>query len=163
MTSMSLSASPNPAMSLPSLLETIQSRVVLADGPMGTMIYQKGVYVNQSFENLNLERKHLVKNIHLEFIQAGAELLGTNTFSAHRLKLAKYGLADKVREINLAGVQLARQASQENCWVAGTVGPPGVEWEGDADAASEETLRAVYREQIEALVEGGVDALTFES
>jgi homocysteine S-methyltransferase len=105
----------------------------------------------------------MVKNIHLEYLQAGAEILETNTFSAHRLKLAKYGLADKVREINLAGVQLAQQAAQGRAWVAGTVGPPGIEWEGNPGAAGEETLRSVYTEQLTHLVEAGVDALFLES
>ncbi|MCB2155541.1 bifunctional homocysteine S-methyltransferase/methylenetetrahydrofolate reductase [bacterium] len=155
--------SPSPIEKRPSLLEALAKRVVLADGPMGTMIYDRGVYINTSFESLNLSRGHLVKSIHLEFIQAGAELLETNTFSAHRLKLAKYGMADKVREINLAGVQLAQQAALGACWVAGTVGPPGAEFEGNADAASEETLRSVYREQLEYLLEGGVDAFFIES
>src|SRR5690606_35532972 len=97
-TRQSMSPSNHPS----DLLETLNSRVVLADGAMGTMIYSKGVFINTCFESLNLTRGHMVKNIHLEYIQAGAELLQSNTFGAHRLKLAKHGLGDKVREINLA-------------------------------------------------------------
>ncbi|MBI5154251.1 homocysteine S-methyltransferase family protein, partial [Candidatus Poribacteria bacterium] len=158
-----MKAPETPEVPRPGLLETLGQRVVLADGAMASMIYAKGVYINTSFESLNLHRGHLVKSIHLEYVQAGAELLETNTFSAHRLKLAKYGFADKVREINLAGVRLAQEASQGRCWVAGTVGPPGVDFEGDPEAASPDTLRQVYGEQIEYLLEGGVDALFLES
>lgn len=147
----------------PPLLDTLAARVVLADGAMGTMIYAKGVYINTSFESLNLVRGHLVKSIHLEYLQAGAELLETNTFSAHRLKLGKHGLGDKVREVNLAAVQLAQQAARGAAWIAGTIGPPGEDIEGVAGAITDAELDDVYREQIAALVEGGVDALAFET
>jgi methionine synthase I (cobalamin-dependent)/5,10-methylenetetrahydrofolate reductase len=141
-------------------LSALQDRVVLADGAMGTMIYSKGVFINTCFESLNLTRGHLVKSIHLEYIQAGAEVLETNTFGAHQLKLARHGLGDKVREINLAAVQLAREAAQGKCWIAGTVGPLGEEAEG---SIAEDSARKLYAEQIEALVEGGVDLLLLET
>ncbi len=142
-------------------LDVLRERVILADGGMNTMIYQKGIFINQSFENLNTARPHVVKNIHIENLRAGAELLETNTFSANRIKMAKHGLSDKVREINLAGVRLAREAAGGTAWIAGRVGPPGREVEGDLDAVSEQELREVYREQIEHLVEGDVDAIFF--
>lgn len=148
---------------LPPFLTALSERAVLTDGAMATMIYQKGVYINQCFENLNLERAHLVKNIHLEYLRAGAELLRTNTFCAHGLKLAKYGLGDKVREINLAGVRLAREAAGGAAWIAGLMGPPGQEVEGLVEKASEEELRRVYTQQAAALIEGGIDAMFFES
>ncbi|CAN5192826.1 bifunctional homocysteine S-methyltransferase/methylenetetrahydrofolate reductase [soil metagenome] len=148
---------------LPPFLEELSRRAILTDGAMATMIYQKGVYINQSFENLNIDRPHLVKNIHLEYLRAGAELLRANTFCAHALKLAKYGLGDKVKEINLAGVRLAKEAAAGRAWVAGLVGPPGAEVEGDFNAASSDRLTAVYTEQIAHLLEGGVDAIFFES
>ncbi|MEQ8821938.1 MAG: bifunctional homocysteine S-methyltransferase/methylenetetrahydrofolate reductase [Sumerlaeia bacterium] len=147
----------------PSLLDTLARRTVLADGAMGPMIYRQGVFINTSFESLNLGRPHVVKNIHLEFKQAGAEILGTNTFSAHRRKLAKYGLADKTREINLSAVRLAQEASQGDCWIAGVVGPPGEDAEGDLEAMDEAALRELYREQLAYLVEGGVDAIFLQS
>lgn len=148
---------------LPPLLDVLAERAVLADGAMATMIYQKGIYINQCFENLNLVRSHLVKNIHIEYRRAGAELLETNTFGAHALKLERHGLADKVREINLAGVRVAREAAGGEAWIAGVIGPPGEEIEGDFTKAGEERLRAVYQEQIAALLEGGVDALFIET
>lgn len=143
-----------------SLLEAIRSRVVLVDGAMGSLIYAKGVYINQCYEALNLQRAHLIKTIHVEYLRAGAEVIETNTFSANRLKLAVHGLADKVREINLAGARLAREAAETTAWVVGNLGPPGTDAEATCDEA---TLRDVYSEQIEGLLKGGVDGLFFES
>lgn len=143
---------------LPSILTTLAERAVLTDGGMATMIYQKGVYINQSFENLNLERPHLVKNIHLEYARAGADILTTNTFSANALKLARHGLADKVKEINRSGVRLAREAGAGSCWIAGLIGPPGQDVEG----VSTDGLEAVYAQQLGVLLESGVDLLLFE-
>jgi methionine synthase / methylenetetrahydrofolate reductase (NADH) len=142
-------------------LDVLAERAILADGGMATMIYQKGVYINQSFENVNLIRPHLIKNIHLEYLQAGAELLETNTFSANRQKLAKYGLADKVAEINRSGVRLAREAAGGKAWIAGVVGPPGRDVEGDFKALSREEVKELYKEQIGYLIEAGVDILSF--
>jgi len=139
---------------LPPFLDVLRQRAILADGGMATMIYQKGIYINQSFENLNLERPHLVKNVHQEFLRAGSELIRANTFSANRAKLAKYGLGDKVMEINAAGVRLAREAAGGTAWVAGVVGPLG-------QGATEDPA-VVYTEQITHLIEAGVDALFFE-
>lgn len=145
-----------------SLLDALQARVVLADGAMATLLYAKGIYINQCFEAVNLVRAHLVKSIHVDYLRAGAELLETNTFGANRLKLARHGLSDKVSEINRAGVRLAREAAQDDAWVAGTIGPPGVEYEGTG-ALSDNDLREVFREQTAALLDAGVDALFFES
>ncbi|MDX2177350.1 MAG: bifunctional homocysteine S-methyltransferase/methylenetetrahydrofolate reductase [Candidatus Sumerlaeia bacterium] len=142
------------------LLAALRSRVVLADGAMGTMIYAKGVYINQCFDALNTARPHVVKTIHLDYLRAGAELLGTNTFGAHRRKLARHGLADKVHDLNLSGARLAREAAGGDAWVAGTMGPPGADAEGTLGRGE---VAALYREQVEALLEGGVDALIFES
>jgi len=127
---------------------------------MGSLIYAKGVYINQCYEALNLQRAHLIKTIHVEYLRAGAEVIETNTFSANRLKLSVHGLADKVREINLAGARLAREAAETTAWVVGNLGPPGADAEARCDEA---TIREVYAEQIAALLEGGVDALFFES
>lgn len=146
----------------PSLADAVRDRIVLSDGSVGTRIYAKGVFINTCYESLNLTRGHFVKNIHLEYAKAGAEILGTNTFGAHRWKLAKHGLADKVREINLAGVKLAREAAQNEAWVVGVVGPPGTESEGARVSGARE-LREVYAEQVRYLVEGGVDGLFIQS
>lgn len=150
---------PSLTTALPPILNILSERAVLTDGGMATMVYQKGVYINQSFENLNLERPHLVKNIHLEFARAGAEVLSTNTFSANALKLARHGLGDKVKEINLAGVRLAREAAGGECWIAGLIGPPGQDVEG---TIAGEELRSVYAQQLATLVSAGIDLLVLE-
>ncbi len=148
---------------LPPFLETLAKRAILSDGAMATMIYQKGIYINQCFENLNTDRPHLVKNVHLEYLQAGAEILETNTFNASPVKLAKYGLADKVREINLAGVRLAREAAGGTAWIAGVIGPPGKQVEDDYEPSERQRLADSYARQVEALLEGGVDAFFLEA
>lgn len=148
---------------LPPFLSELSARVILCDGGMATMIYEKGIYINQSFENLNLERPHLIKNIHLEYVRAGAQVLETNTFCANAFKLAKHGLGDKVREINLAGVRLAREAAEGKAWIGGVVGPPGQEVEGKDREFPAEKIRSVYTRQLEALIEGGIDILFLES
>jgi methionine synthase I (cobalamin-dependent)/5,10-methylenetetrahydrofolate reductase len=148
---------------LPDLREYLNDHVVIADGAMGTMLYRRGIYVNQCYDNINLTRSHLVKNIHQEYIQAGAQLIETNTFGANRHKLARHGLADKTREINLAGARLAREASEDKVWIAGAVGPiHGQDVSADAGLPSEQR-RAIFREQIEALVEGEVDLIMLET
>ncbi len=146
-----------------SLLSTIaEGRAVLFDGAIGTMIYEKGVYINQSFDNLNLTNPRLIQDIHAEYVQAGCDVLETNTFGANRINLAKYALADKAREINIAGARIAREAGGTGIMVAGSIGPLTTNVEplgnvsrGDAGAA--------YREQAEALIEGGVDLLILET
>ncbi len=147
----------------PPFLQAISSQVILADGSLDTLIYEKGVYINQNFENLNLARPHLIKNIHQEYLRAGAELIGTNTFNGNAFKLLKHGLQDKVREINLAGVRLAREAAQGAAWIGGTIGPPGQDLEGDFNAASGDKLREVYRAQASYLLEGEVDLFLVEN
>src|SRR5215208_1462232 len=98
-------------------------RVVLFDGAMGTMLYARGIYINQSYDELNVKSPELVRDVHAEYVAAGAEVLETNTFGANRLKLEQYGLAERVRELNRAGAQLARAAAGTKGLVAGAVGP----------------------------------------
>src|SRR5688572_13315700 len=86
-------------------------RVILFDGAMGTMLYSRGIYINQSYDELNVRAPDLVRDVHAEYVAAGAEVLETNTFGANRMKLEQYALADRVREINRAGARLAREAA----------------------------------------------------
>ncbi|MCX7973625.1 MAG: bifunctional homocysteine S-methyltransferase/methylenetetrahydrofolate reductase [Candidatus Aminicenantes bacterium] len=143
-------------------LNLFQERVILADGAMGTMLYNKGIYLNLCFDEVNLTNPDLVRSIHREYIQAGAEIIETNTFGANRFKLKKYGLEDKVREINLAGVAIARQEAGSKVWVAGSIGPLGVKIEPWGSTSIEEAEEA-FREQAAALLAGGVDLFILET
>src|SRR5436305_10800666 len=104
----------------------LSQRVVVADGAMGTMLYSRGVFINRCFDELNLSSPDMVRQIHQEYVKAGAEILETNTFGATSVRLGAFGLAEKVRDINRAGVRLARDAARDGAFVAGAVGPLGV-------------------------------------
>jgi homocysteine S-methyltransferase len=142
--------------------EQLSRRVLVADGAMGTMLYAKGVFINRCYDELNLSSPALVKEIHDEYVKAGAEIIETNTFGANRARLAGYGFAEKLKAINQAGVRLAREAAGEAAFVAGSVGPLGIRIEPLGPTSFEEA-RALFREQIQALVEAGVDLLILET
>ncbi len=142
--------------------EQLQNRVMVADGAMGTMLYDRGIFINRCFDEINLSSPDLVRQIHQEYVKAGAEILETNTFGATRARLGAFGLAPKVREINLAGVRLAREAASPKVFVAGAVGPLGVRIEPLGPTSFAEA-RAAFREQIDALLEAGVDLLILET
>jgi len=135
---------------------------MVADGAMGTMLYSRGVFINRCFDELNLSAADLVRQIHQEYVKAGAEILETNTFGASRPRLAGFGMAEKLRDINHAAVRLAREAANDGPFVAGAVGPLGVRIEPLGPMSFAEA-RAAFREQIEALVEAGVDLLILET
>ena len=137
-------------------------RVILFDGAMGTMLYSRGIYINQSYDELNVRAPDLVRDVHAEYVAAGAEVLETNTFGANRMKLEQYALADRVREINRAGAELARAAAGEGVLVAGAVGPLGVRLE-PFGPTSVDDARSVFREQMEGLVEGGAHVFLLET
>ena len=126
------------------------------------MLYSRGVFINRSFDELNLSQPDLVRQIHQEYAKAGAEIIETNTYGASRPRLGAFGFAEKVRDVNRAGVRLAREAAKDGPFVAGAVGPLGVRIEPLGPTSFAEA-RAAFREQIEALVEGGVDLLIFET
>jgi homocysteine S-methyltransferase len=142
--------------------DQLSRRVLVADGAMGTMLYARGVFLNRSFDELNLSAPDLVRGIHQDYIKAGAEILETNTFGANRVRLAAFGIAEKLGEINRAGVRLAREAARDTAFVAGAVGPLGVRIEPLGPTSFAEA-RAAFREQVDALVEAGVDVLIFET
>jgi len=143
-------------------LEKIENRPMVCDGAMGTMLYAKGIAFTRCFDELNLSSPKLVKEVHLAYAKVGAEILETNTFGATRRRLEKYNQGDKVREINLAGVRLAREVAGEDLYVAGSVGPLGIRLE-PLGATSLQEAREGFREQIAALAEGGVDLLMVET
>jgi len=144
-------------------------RPILADGAMGTVVYGRGIFINRCYDELNLTDPALILSIHEEYLQAGAEILETNTFGANRFRLARHGLGEKVAEINAAGVRLARQAVEHlkdkqasEGWVAGSVGPLGVRLEPLGKTGLDEA-RAAFAEQMRALVAAGVDLLIIET
>jgi methionine synthase I (cobalamin-dependent)/5,10-methylenetetrahydrofolate reductase len=142
--------------------EQLGNRVMVADGAMGTVLYAKGVFINRSFDELNLSMPDLVKDTHQEYVKAGAEILETNTFGANRARLGAFGVAEKLKEINRAGVRLAREAAGDGPFVAGAMGPMGVRIEPLGPTSFAEA-RAIFREQADALVEAGVDLLVLET
>jgi len=142
--------------------DQLSRRVLVADGAMGTMLYARGVFLNRSFDELNLSAPDLVRGIHQDYIKAGSEILETNTFGANRVRLAAFGMAEKLKDINRAGVRLAREAARDTAFVAGAVGPLGVRIEPLGPTSFAEA-RAAFREQVDALVEAGVDVLIFET
>jgi homocysteine S-methyltransferase len=135
----------------------------LCDGAMGTLLYAKGVFINRCYDELNLSQPDLIRGVHHEYLQAGAEIIETNTFGANSFRLARHSLADKVREINLAGARVAREAAKSfDVWVAGSVGPLGTRIEPLGKTSFAEA-REAFRQQIAALAEGGVDLLILET
>ena len=141
--------------------DQLASRVIVADGAMGTVLYSRGVFINRCFDELNLSSPDMVRQIHQEYAKAGAEILETNTFGATRQRLGAFGFAEKLKAINLAGVRLAREAAN-GAFVAGAVGPLNVRIEPLGPTSFAEA-RAAFREQIDALLEAGVDLLIFET
>ena len=154
---------------MPAFSDIFGDRPVLADGAMGTMINSRGIPISRCYAELNLSDPALIFSIHEDYLQAGAEILETNTFGANRFRLARHGLAGKVAEINAAGVRIARQAVDAlkqkqagGAWVAGTVGPLGVPLEPLGKTGLDEA-RAAFEEQITALVAAGVDLIIIET
>ena len=129
---------------------------------MGTMLYARGVFVNRCFDELNLSNPALVRSVHEEYLEAGADIVETNTFGAHRFKLGPHGFEAQVRKINREGARVAREAAQGRGLVAGSVGPLGKPLEPLGNITFEEAV-AAYREQAEGLAEGGVDLFAVET
>src|ERR1700680_4165452 len=142
--------------------EQLFSRALVADGAMGTELYARGVFINRCFDELNIVSPDLVRDVHKQYVKAGAEILETNTFGANRMRLAAFGLGEKLRSINHAGVKLAREAARDTAFVAGAVGPLGANIEPLGPTSFSEA-RSIFREQVETLVEAKVDLLILET
>jgi homocysteine S-methyltransferase len=148
---------------MPTLRDLLaDSRVHVVDGAMGTMLYGRGVFLNVCYDELNLRQPDLVREIHREYVRAGAEILETNTFGANPVKLASHGLADDTERINAAAAGLAREAAGNRAAVAGAIGPLGVRIEPFGELSVEEA-RYLYLRQVRGLLAGGVDGFVLET
>jgi homocysteine S-methyltransferase len=145
-----------------SFLDALSRSLLVFDGAMGSLLYERGVFVTQNFEQLNVTRPDVVRRIHGDYLEAGAQVIETNTYGANRFCLERHGLVGEVRAFNLAGAKIAREAAGANAYVAGSIGPTGlvpgvsVEW-------SDTEVEVTIREQAAALAEGGVDLLVLET
>lgn len=142
------------------LLEKIKDQVLIGDGAMGTLLHRYGIPVGTCGEELNVTRPDVIKDIHLQYVKAGADLIETNTYGANREKLSKFGLEDQVEAINQAAVRLAREAAGDSVYVVGSVG--GI-LGGRRKSIPLEELEQVFDEQIKSLVEAGIDGLLLET
>ncbi len=137
-------------------------QVVVFDGAMGTMLYSKGVFINQNYDELDLRAPDLIREVHRAYVDAGAEVIETNTFGASRTKLTGYGLETQVHAINKAAAELARQEAGDNVLVAGAIGPLGVRLEPYGPTSLDEA-REIFREQMQGLKDGGADFFILET
>jgi methionine synthase I (cobalamin-dependent)/5,10-methylenetetrahydrofolate reductase len=144
-------------------LARLKTSPMLCDGAMGTLLYSKGIFINRCYDELNISQPDLIRAIHHEYLQAGAEIIETNTFGGNAVRLERHGLQDKVHDVNFQGARLAKEAAKSfDSWVAGAVGPLGIRIEPLGKTSFQEA-RDIFREQIAALIEGGVDLLMLET
>ncbi len=145
-----------------SFRERLGKEVIVFDGGVGTYLYEKGIFINTCFDELNLINPDIVMEVHRDYINAGADVIETNTFGANRFKLAPHGLETKVYEINFKGAQLAKKVAAGAVLVAGSVGPLGVQIEPLGKLSYDEAKDA-FKEQIKGLLDGGVDLIIVET
>jgi homocysteine S-methyltransferase len=146
-----------------------EGRTVLCDGAMGTMLYSCGVFINRCYDELNITQPETVRTVHEQYLQAGAQVIETNTFGANAYRLERYGLREKVKEFNLAGAKIARQCvtaigekQGTQAFVAGAIGSLGMNLKALSKTGLD-NVRAAFAEQMAALAEGGVDLLIAET
>lgn len=132
------------------------------DGAIGTRLYEKGIYINRNYDEINLTAPELVFEVHQEYVRAGAEIIETNTYGATRHKLQLFGLENKLRDINIAAAQIARKAAGDKVFIAGAIGPLGLRIEPYGPTSYDEA-KDMFKEQVEALLEGGVDLFVIET
>ncbi len=138
------------------------NEVVVFDGGVGTYLYEKGIFINTCFDELNLTNADLVASVHRDYVTAGADVVETNTFGANRFRLAPHGLEKRVHDINKRGAEIAKSATRGAALVAGSVGPLGVQIEPLGKLSFDEA-KEVFKEQIRGLIEGGVDMIILET
>ena len=145
-----------------SFLDAIDRRVLVCDGAIGTLLYSRGSFANRCLDELNLTHPGLVTEVHCAYVEAGADVIETNTFSANRVKLAAFGLADQAAPINEAGARIARQAAGDEVFVAGAIGPLGIRVEPWGKTGLDEA-ETWFGDQAAALAAGGVDLFVLET
>ena len=146
-------------------LSALDTRVLVCDGAMGTMLYSKGIFISRCFDELNLSNRQLVREVHDEYVKIGVDILETNTFGANRTKLMSHGLAEQTAAINIEGARVAREAATRaahKVFVAGAIGPLGIRIEPWGKMSINEA-KAIFREQAQALLDGGVDLFMLET
>jgi methionine synthase I (cobalamin-dependent)/5,10-methylenetetrahydrofolate reductase len=143
-------------------LERLHEKVLVCDGAMGTLLFDRGVPLTACCERMNIENPDLVKSIHAEYVAAGSDVIETNTFGANEIELARYGAQDQVEEINQAGARLAREAARDRAYVAGAVGPLGAGLDPSQFLSRSDRV-SVYRRQMSALLDGHVDLILVET
>lgn len=145
-------------------LDALAQRVLVGDGAMGSRLYELGASLNQSYDYLNIAAPDMVRQVHAEYVSAGADLIETNTFSANRFKLGRFALESQTAEINRRAAQLAREVAGDRVFVAGAVGPlPGGMNDLSVEELTEAEMREAFREQVVALAESGVDLIVLET
>ena len=146
-------------------LTTLDERPLLCDGAMGTLLHERGVPADACLEAISLEDPSLLLQVHSDYIEAGADVIETNTFGANSVKLAHFGLADRLQEINRRAVEIARQAQAQTArpvFVAGAMGPLDVGLPG-GESVTLKKAHVAFHEQAEALIEAGVDLIAIET
>src|SRR5688572_19072498 len=147
---------------MPKILEALAQGPLVVDGAMGTQFFERGVLYSMCLEELNLSKPELVKKIHEDYLRAGANVLETNTFGANAMRLEKHGLADRMKDLNLAGVRVAREAAGTKAFVVGAIGPSGY-FLGDALPEDLTKVKTALSEQARVLADAGVDAIVVET
>jgi len=146
-------------------IDKINNEIIIGDGAMGTMLYSRGIFINRCYEELNISQPEVIKEIHSEYINAGADLIETNTFRANAVNLSKYGLADKCEDINIKGAKLAAEVAAQadrKIFVAGSIGPTGLILENESEYQRQQAENS-FALQAEALAAGGVDIIILET
>ena len=143
-------------------LATLEERFVIGDGSLGIMLVTRLGSKYRTPEEFNLHQPKDVLQLHRDYIEAGSEVLTTNTFSANRVKLTQSGVANRLEELNRTGVSLAKEAARDRAWVTGSLGPTGKLLEPLGDLSVDEA-RETYAEQASILAEGGADLIVIET
>src|SRR5690349_14069607 len=138
-------------------LDALAAGPLVVDGAMGTQLYERGVLYSVCFEELNLTKPELVKNVHEDYVRAGAQVVETNRFGANAMRLEKHGLAGSVRGLNESAVRIAREAAGGKAYVAGSIGPSGY-FLGDATSGDLEKVKTALSEQAKVLAGTDIDA-----